>query len=121
MLDLVLLAALLHERDGLIAGKLEGLELQVLLDDLLHLGLDGGQIVLGDLLIAQVDIVVEAVVGSRPVREVRLRIETLDGLGHDMRSGVADDVQGLVALDLGHGAVVVECLHMNAFLIWCST
>ena len=112
VLDLILLTALLHEGDGLLAGQLEDLELKVLLDDLLHLGLDGGQIVLGDLLIAEVDVVIEAVVGRGTVGEVGLGVEVLDGLGHDVGGGMADDVLGLVGLNLGHGAVVVQCLHI---------
>ena len=112
MRDLILLPALLHEGDGLLAGQLEDLELKVLLDDLLHLGLDGGQIVLGDLLIAEVDVVIEAVVGRGTVGEVGLGVEVLDGLGHDVGGGMADDVLGLVGLNLGHGAVVVQCLHI---------
>ena len=121
VLDLVLLAALLHEGDGLLAGQLENLELEVLLNDLLHLGLDGGQIVLGEGLVTEIDVVVETVVGGGAVGEVGLGIQALDGLGHDVGGGVADDVQGLVALDLGYRAVVEQSLHMSTFLIRCIT
>ena len=121
VLDLVLLAALLHEGDGLLARELEHLEFEVLLGDLLHLGLDGGQVVFGDGLVAEVDIVVEAVVGGGAVSEIRLWIEAQDCLGHDVRGRMADDVEGLVTLDLGHRAVVKQCLHMNTFLIRCIT
>ena len=44
VLDLVLLAAFLHELDGLLARELEGLDLEVLLADLLHLGFDGREV-----------------------------------------------------------------------------
>ena len=111
VLDLVLLAALLHELDGLGAGQLEGRELEVLLHDLLHLGLDGGQVVLGELLVAQIDVVVEAVVGRRTVGEVGLRVQALDGLGHDMGRGVTDNVRDLVLGQICHGAVVEQCFH----------
>ena len=122
VLDLVLLAALLHEGDGLLAWQLENLELEVLFDDLLHLGLDGGQVVLGKGRVAQVDIVVEAVVGGGAVGEVGLGVQALDGLRHDVRGGVADNVEGLLgALDLGHRAVVVQCLHIYTFLMRCIT
>ena len=112
MLDLVLLTALLHERDGLGARELEDGELEVLLHDLLHLRLDRGEIVLGDLTpLGQVDIVIEAVVGGRAVGEIRLRVEALHRLRHDVRGGVADDVGHLVGGALVHMAVVVENLH----------
>ena len=68
VLDLILLAALLHKGDGLGAGLLVHGELEVLLDDLLHLGLDRGEVVLADLdALGQVDVVVEAVVGRGAV------------------------------------------------------
>ena len=116
VLDLVLLAALLHKGDGLGAGLLVHGELEVLLDDLLHLGLDRGEVVLADLdAIGQVDVVVEAVVGRGAVGKVGLGIETLDGLRHDVRGGVADDVRDLVLRELGHRTVIVECLHGYVF------
>ena len=116
VLDLVLLAALLHKGDGLGAGLLVHGELEVLLDDLLHLGLDRGEVVLADLdALGQVDVVVKTVVGRGAVGKVGLGIETLDGLRHDVRSGVADDVRDLVLRELGHRAVIVECLHGYVF------
>ena len=116
VLDLVLLAALLHKGDGLGAGLLEDGELEVLLDDLFHLGLDRGEVVLADLdALGQVDVVVEAVVGRGAVGKVGLGIEALDGLRHDVRGGVADDVRDLVLRELGHRAVIVECLHGYVF------
>ena len=117
VLDLVLLAALLHEGDGLLAGKLEGAELEVLLDDLLHLGLDRGQIVLADLLVTEVDVVIEAVIGCGAVREVGLGIQALDGLRHDVSGGVADYVDDVLVRDLCDGAVVIQCLHVNLPLV----
>ena len=121
MLDLVLLAALLHEGDGLGARQLKGLELEVLLDDLLHLGLDGGQVLLGEGLVAEIDVVVETVVGGRTVGEVGLGIQALDGLGHDVGGGVADDMQGLVGPRPRLRSVVEQSLHMSTFLIRCMT
>ena len=111
VLDLVLLATLLHELDGLGARKLEHGELEVLLADLLHLGLDGGQVVLADLLVAKVDVVVEALLGGRAVGEVRLGVQALDGLGQNVGRGVTDDVGDLVCRALVHVTVVVENLH----------
>ena len=116
VLDLVLLATLLHKGDGLGAGLLKDGELEVLLDDLFHLGLDRGKVVLADLdALGQVDVVVEAVVGRGAVGKVGLGIETLDGLCHDVRGGVTDDVRDLVLRELGHRTVIVECLHGYVF------
>ena len=111
MLDLVLLAALLHELNGLGARKLEDGELEVLLGDLLHLGLDGGQVVLADLLVTEVHVVVKAVVGCGAVGEVGLGIQALDGLGHDVGGGVADYVGDLIGRALDDGTVIVQDLH----------
>ena len=116
VLDLVLLAALFHKGDGLGAGLLVHGELEVLLDDLFHLSLDRGEVVLADLdALGQVDIVVEAVVGRGAVGKVGLGIEALDGLRHDVRGGVTDDVRDLVLRELGHRTVIVECLHGYVF------
>ena len=116
VLDLVLLAALLHKGDGLGAGLLVHGELEVLLDDLLHLGLDRGEVVLADLdALGQVDVVVEAVVGRGAVGKVGLGVQALDGLRHDVRGGVADDVRDLVLREFGHRTVIVECLHGYVF------
>ena len=116
VLDLVLLAALLHEGDGLGTRQLEDRELEVLLHDLSHLGLDGVEVLLGDLLaLGQVDVVVEAVVRGRAVGEVGLGVEALDGLGHDVGGAVADDVRDLLGRALVDVTVVVEDLHGNTF------
>ena len=112
MLDLVLLAALLHKGDGLCAGLLEDPELEVLLADLLHLGLDGGQVVLADLLaLGEVDVVVEAVVGRGAIGEVGAGIQARDGLGHDVGGRVAHDVGDLIGGALDDLAVVLQDLH----------
>ena len=116
VLDLVLLAALLHKGDGLGTGLLVHGKLEVLLDDLFHLGLDRGEIVLADLdALGQVDVVVEAVVGRGAVGKVGLGVQALDGLRHDVRGRVADDVRDLVLRELGHRTVIVECLHGYVF------
>ena len=111
VLHLELLLALLHQLDGLGAGQDEGLDGQVLLGDLAHLLLDGSQVLVGELFVAQVYIVVEAVVGGGAVAKVSLGIEALDGLGHDVGGGVTQDVQFLVLGALGNGAVFVDDLH----------
>ena len=122
MLDLVLLAALLHELDSLGARELEDGELEVLLGDLLHLRLDGGKVVLADFLFAKVHVIVETVVGGGAIGEVGLGIQALDGLGHDVGGGVADNVGDLICRALDDGTVIVQDLHENLFLriIWRS-
>ena len=113
VLDLVLLAALLHVLDGLFARKLVDLELQVLLADLAHLLFDAREVLLGDFLaLRQVDIVVEAIVGCRAECEVGIRVQALDGLCHDMGCGVADYVELLVLGAFCDVAVVVQNLHL---------
>jgi len=117
VLDLVLLTALPHVLEGLGARKLVGLELEVLLADLLHLGLDRGEVILADLYaFGQVDVIVEAIFSGGPKGEVRLGVQTFDGLGHDMRGRVTNDVQFLVGGALAHMAVVVENLHLSPSL-----
>ena len=117
VLDLVLLATLLHEGDGLLARELEDRELEVLLHDLLHLGLDCRKVLLGDLLaLGQVDVVVEAVVGCGAVGEVSLGVQALHGLRHDVGGAVTDDVGDLVRRALVDVTVVVQDLHGNTSL-----
>ena len=111
VLDLVLLVALFHELDSLFARKLERRELQVLFHDLLHFGFNRGKVFLADFLVAQIDIVVEAVVGRGAIGEVGLGIEAFDGLRHDVRRGMAHDVRDFFLGQLGDGTVVVKGLH----------
>ena len=89
-LHLVGLLLLLHEFDGLPAGKNEPLHGITFLDNLLHLGLDLRKICLGDELLAEVHIVVEAVVDGRADGQLRIGVQGLDGLGHHMGCGVAE-------------------------------
>ena len=111
VLNLVLLVALLHELDGLFARKLERREFQVLFHDLLHFGFNRGEVFLADFLVAQVNIVVEAIVGRGTVGEVGLGIQAFDGLRHNVRRGMAHDVRDFFLGQLGDGAVVVKGLH----------
>ena len=111
VLDLVVFLALFHQLHGLGTGQDEGLDGQVLLDDLAHLFFDVGQILVAQLLVAQIDIVVEAVLGGGAEGKVRLRVQALDGLCHDVGCGMADDVQFLVLRALVHMAVLIDDLH----------
>ena len=118
VLHLKLLLAVLHQLDGLGTGQDEGLDGQVLLGDLVHLFLDGSQIFVGQLDIPQIHIVVESVLGGGAIAEVGVGIQALDGLGHDVGGGVAQDVEFLVLGALGNGAVVVNDLHRSfSFLL----
>ena len=114
VLDLVVLLALFHQLHGLGAGQDEGLDGQILLDDLAHLFFDVCQILVAELLVAQIDIVVEAVLGGRAESKVSLRIQALDGLRHDVGCGVTDNVQFLVLRALVHMTVLIDDLH-NVF------
>ena len=111
VLDLVVFLALFHQLHGLGAGQDEGLDGQILLDDLAHLFFDVCQILVAELLVAQIDIVVEAVLGSGAEGEISLRIQALDGLRHDVGCGVADNVQFLILRALVHMTVLIDDLH----------
>ena len=86
-LDLVRLVLLLHVADGLLTRQLKALELQLFLADLAHLGLDGVEMLLRKVE-RRVKVVIEAVVDRRADGELDLRVQTLDGLRHHMRTGV---------------------------------
>ena len=116
VLDLVDFAALLHERDGFLARQGERLDRQVLLDDLVHLRLDLGEVALIELHIAQVHVVVEAVLGRRAVGKVRLRVQLLNRLREDMRRRMAQNVQFFLLRALSDNAIFVDDLHTNTSL-----
>ena len=86
-LHLVGLFLLLHELDGLGAGQLEALQLQLLLADLPHLCLDLRQVV-GGKGKGRVQIVIKAVVDAGADGQLHLRVQALDGLGQDVGAGV---------------------------------
>ena len=111
VLDLVVLVALLHQLDGLGAGQDEGLDGQILLGDLAHLLLDAGEVFVGQLGVAEVNVVVEAVLSGGAEGKVSLGVEALDGLCHDMGCGVTDNVQFLILRALVHMTVLIDDLH----------
>ena len=96
-LNLIRLVSLLHEGDSLVALESEALDEQILLNDLLHLGLDLREDVRRERDVA-VDVIVEPGLDSRTDRELCLRVKSLDRLSEDMRSGVPEH-----ALALGVG------------------
>ena len=113
VLHLELLLAVLHQLDGLGPGQDERLDGQVLLGDLAHLLFDVGKVLVGQLGVAQIHVVVETVLGGGAVAEVGFGVQPLDGLGHDMGGGVAQNVQFFFLGALGDGAVVVDDLHRS--------
>ena len=114
VLELVVLTALGHELLGLVARQHVGLEGKILLDDLLHFLLDGLEILGRELGVAQVHVIVKAVLGGGAVGKVRLGVEALDGLGHDVGRGVAQNVQLLLCRTFVHMAVLVDDLHVSS-------
>ena len=117
MLDLVMLLTLLHQLDSLITRQDERLDGKILLADLLHLFLDVGQILIAEFGVAQINIVEKAVLGRGAKGKVRLRVEALDGLGHDVGCRVAQNVQFFFLRALGNGAVLVDDLHGCTLLL----
>ena len=81
------LLLLLHELERLGPGQLKALQLQLLLADLPHLGLDLLQ-VLGSKGKGGVHIVVPALVDGGADGQLHLGPQPLDGLGHDVGAGV---------------------------------
>ena len=94
---LVGLALFLHQLLCLVAGQGEALELEIFLDDLLHLRLDrrqhGG--VKGQI---AVEVVVEAVVHGGTDRQLDFGVEALDRLRQNVRRGVAEDLLAFLVL-----------------------
>ena len=89
-----------EHRERLVHRQLVALHRQVLADDLRHLLLDAREVGLGDRL-GKLEVVVEAALDGRPDGVLGAREQTGDGLRHDVRRGVALDVDGVgvVALE----------------------
>ena len=111
VLFLVLGSALVHELDGLVAAEDERSDGKMLLCNLLHLGLDGQKVLVCELLVSEVDVIVEASLGGRAVCEIGLRIESLDGLGHQVSGRMSEDMVHLLCGAFGNGSVFVDYLH----------
>ena len=96
VLDLEILAQVLAELPGVGDRQREALKRLRERDDLLHFGLDGRKVVLGDRSRAgQVDVVVEAGGGGRAEGESSVGVQSKDGSRHHMRSRVSQDVERL--------------------------
>ncbi len=98
-LDLEGLLGGAEDGEGLLAGQLLARELLVLGDDLRHLLLDAREVGLGDGL-GELEVVVEAVLDGGADGVLGAREEAQDGLRHDVRSGVAQDVDGVGVVTL---------------------
>ena len=111
VLFLIFCVTVVHELDGLVPRQDEGLDGQIGLDDLLHLFFNGLQILVCQLLVAKVHVVVEALFSGGAVSKVRIGVQMLNGLGHDVGSGVAQNVLGFFGRALGNGTVFVNDFH----------
>jgi hypothetical protein len=99
-LGLVLLANRLEVPDRLVARHFLALHWQVLLHDLGHLHFDGGEVFRRERALVG-EVVVKAVLDHRADGDLRAGIERLHCLCHEVRSGMAQDVEPLRAL-AGH-------------------
>ena len=99
-LDLVGLAFLLEELQGLFAADLLALELEILLDDLLHLFLDVRKISFRQLAV-DVEVIVEAIVDGRSDGQAHIRVlvEALDGLCEDVGCRVAQGPAAILIVE----------------------
>ena len=91
-LGLVALALLQEELDGGVAIPDLAHDLLVARDDFVHALLDALEILRRERRAAR-EVVVEAVLDGRADRHLRLGIELLDGLGHDVRRVVAQQLE----------------------------
>ena len=82
-LHLIGLALFLHQLDGFLRLQFKPLQGLILLDNLLHLALNGGQII-GSQVPGQVKIVIKALINRRADGEHRIREQPAYRLGHNM-------------------------------------
>ena len=108
--DLRLVRLVGEERRRLGCRKLVAFERQVGFDDLLHAGLDLGEVIVGECLaLGQFHVVVEAELDRRTDRELRAGVQVEDRLGHHVGGRVPNGVQatlGVARDDLDRCAVV---------------
>ena len=70
-----------------------------------------GEVFVGELHVAQIDVVVEALFSCRAIGEMRLRIQGLACLREDVCRRVADDMQLVVSGAFVHMTVIVDDFH----------
>ena len=85
--QLALVRLVLHEGQRLVPGQGEALDGQRFLDDFLHLGLDGNQILGGEVVLA-VEVIVKAAVDGGADGQLSPRPQPPHGLGHDVGGGM---------------------------------
>ena len=90
--ELIRLAALFHQRGGLVARQLEAADFQIFLNDFFHLGLDFFEILAAERR-RRVEIVVKAVVDGRADGELTVGVQAFDRLRHHMRGAVPQRLQ----------------------------
>ena len=95
VLDLERLAQVGDELPRLGDRQAEPLERLGVLDDPGHLGLDGGEVVLGEASSGHLDVVIKAAGGRRSKGEPHAGKDPHDGPGHDVRRRVPQDVECL--------------------------
>ena len=93
MFDLELLAELLAQAKGFVAGLFEAFEGFVGFDDFGHFGFDGRKIFLGERA-GQHHVVIKAAADGGAECQLDAVEQTHDGAGHDVGAGVAHDAQG---------------------------
>jgi hypothetical protein len=109
VINFVLVALGLEARHAFVDGQVVPRERPILLHDLGHLRLDPREVVGRDRCV-QGDVVIKPVLQRRAVRQLRLRPQALDGLGHDVGGGVAQNGQGVrvaVGQD-GNGVIAAQ-------------
>ncbi len=107
------LALLLHKLEGLAPGQLKPLQLQLLLADLPHLGLDLGQM-LGGKGEGGVHVVVPALVDRGADGQLDFRPQPLHGLGHHVGAGVP---VGLAVFRVFKGVLKIFFCHTVFLLV----
>ncbi len=95
--DLEVLLQILAERHGLVPRLFDAFERLVELDDLLHFGLDGREIILGQA-VRQVKIVVEATFDCWSERQLHAVEQPHHGPSHDVGAGMPHHIQGFLVL-----------------------
>ena len=111
MFDLVDFTAVLHQLNRLIPGQGIDLEGKILLHDLLHFRLDGGQILICEFDVAQVNVIMESLFSGGTVGKVGVGVQAFDRLGHDVGRGVAEHFQLHLFRTFRNMTVVVDDLH----------
>ena len=112
MLHLVDFTTVLHQLDRFCSGQRIDFEGQIFLHDLLHFLLDGRQILVRQLHVAQVDVIMKALFRRGAVGEVCLRIQPFHRLRHDVRAGMTQHFKLQFLRAFRHVTVIVDNFHV---------